>query len=469
MHKALSACLAFLYLICNLSAQHAAPAYPLILHDPYLSIWSMTDTLNAEPTKHWTGENHALLGMLKVDNMFYRLIGKEEQQFQSLVSTAEDGSYSMRYTETTPGDNWMQPGYNDAEWLKGTAPLSNKKNVNSSAWTARDVWMRRQFDLNALPATEPLFLKMQFDDNVEVFLNGEKIYSFEGVQRRYISVPLDESFRSRLKQKGNLLAVHAVNTRGNSFLDAGLSYTKKQSLPSVLMAAKQTGLSLLPTQTIYHFECGPVTATLTFTSPLLMDDLKLMSTPISYINYSVKSNDGKQHQVKAYFGASTNIAVHHPSQQVSATTYIANNLHIAKAGTVEQPVLQRKGDDVRIDWGHMYVATEQTGDVKQYITPEHFAVGSFMFGLSNTDTTNRQRLFVNTTADLKTVGALPKDVTFMLGYDDIYSIEYFGQHLRPWWNKDGRQSFEKMLNTTAMNEAAVMIRCVSAGLSCVSA
>ena len=82
----------FLFLLlCSkqISAQVSkAPAYPLITHDPYFSIWSMTDTLNASPTKHWTGADQPLTGLIKADGKTYRVIGSSSKE--SVIPAADD-------------------------------------------------------------------------------------------------------------------------------------------------------------------------------------------------------------------------------------------------------------------------------------------------------------------------------------------------------------------------------------------
>ena len=43
------------------------PSVPLIVHDPYFSIWSAHDHLNDGWESHWTGSGVGLCGLLRVD------------------------------------------------------------------------------------------------------------------------------------------------------------------------------------------------------------------------------------------------------------------------------------------------------------------------------------------------------------------------------------------------------------------
>jgi hypothetical protein len=53
------------------------PAVPLVTHDPYLSVWSMSDKLTDDWTRHWTGSVQAMCGMARIDGKPYRFAGKE--------------------------------------------------------------------------------------------------------------------------------------------------------------------------------------------------------------------------------------------------------------------------------------------------------------------------------------------------------------------------------------------------------
>ena len=84
-----------------------APAYPLVTHNPNFSIWSMGDTLNAMPTKHWTETDHGLLGLVQVDDTFYRFMGSEPTLYETVLAAADEGKSEVRYTESQPAAAWM--------------------------------------------------------------------------------------------------------------------------------------------------------------------------------------------------------------------------------------------------------------------------------------------------------------------------------------------------------------------------
>src|ERR1700729_2092238 len=57
--------------------QFRPPAVPLVTHDPYFSVWSMSDHLNDEPTKHWTGKNNSLTAFVRIDGHNFQVMGRD--------------------------------------------------------------------------------------------------------------------------------------------------------------------------------------------------------------------------------------------------------------------------------------------------------------------------------------------------------------------------------------------------------
>jgi hypothetical protein len=147
-----------------------------------------------------------------------------------------------------------------------------------------------------------------------------------------------------------MLAIHCENTAGGAWLDAGLSEEPPGNEEESTTAAKQESVDMNATQTIYTFTCGAVRLQVTFTSPLIVNDLDILANPVSYISFKTSATDAVLHNVDVYFGASTNLAVNEQWQPVSLQHYYSGNLTLLKAGTLQQPVLQKKGDDLRIDW-----------------------------------------------------------------------------------------------------------------------
>ena len=135
-----------------------------------------------------------------------------------------------------------------------------------------------------------------------------------------------------------------------------------------------------------------------------MNDLDIFSRPVTYISYKIKSNDGKNHDVKVLLSASTAIAVNNPSQQVSAQKYAASSLSILKAGTLAQPILKKKGDDLRIDWGYMYVAVPNSADESQYITGQGASSSTFVTGNIKPASKTGKQLELNTVLNFGSVG-----------------------------------------------------------------
>ena len=435
-----------------------APAYPLINHTTYFSIWSFTDTLNASPTKHWTGATQSLVGMLKVDGTAYRFMGEMDKTYQTILPAADETNYTAKYTEEQPADGWMNNNFNDASWKTGAAPFGSNESRVKTKWNSKDLWYRRSFTVTDANLKN-LYLKIQHDDNVEVYLNGTKVYELQGYVHKFTYIPLDQ-FGGTLKKGANELAIHVANTAGGSWLDAGLVVEHQPKENMAIAKAVQTHVMMNATQTIYQFTCGKADLKVTFTSPLLLNDLDLLTRPVSYVSFAVKANDGASHDAKIYFGASTDIAVNVPTQEVKTSKYISGNLAVLKAGTVAQPVLQKKGDDLRIDWGYMYVAAPQSEKPMQSVSSPEMSMADFGSGkTSAASSATGKQLMLNTVLPLGKISSAEQEAHVLIGYDEQYAVQYFHHNLRPYWNKDSSSTIEKQLTLAENNYQKVINQC----------
>ncbi len=440
-----------------------APAYPLITRNTYTSIWSFSDTLTSSPTKHWTGKDQSLLGFIRVDGDTYRFMGKAPLVYKTVLPASDEEAYACKYTETKPVAGWANVKYDDSNWQTGTAPFTDNKTEAKTLWVSKDIWIRRKFDLDDL-SIDRLMLKLIHDDNVEVYLNEERIFSKMGWTSDFELIPLADAIKAKLKKEDNVLAIHCANTAGGSWLDVGLVNQVKQRADNTVKVAKQTGIDMNATQITYKFRCGKADLLVTFTSPLLINDMDVFIRPVSYITYKVRSNDASVHNVKVFLGASTDIAVNTPSQEVSAEKYINGKMSILKAGTIEQPVLKKKGDDLRIDWGYMHIGVPKADNDIQYITPAKDITNPFVGKiLTGTDTIKATQLSLNTIIPFGNVGRAFVQHYVEIGYDDLFSVDFFGYQLKPWWSAEATKilgkNMEKELNKASDDYAVIMRKC----------
>jgi Glutaminase A six helical-hairpin domain/Domain of unknown function (DUF5127)/Domain of unknown function (DUF4964) len=200
-----------------------------------------------------------------------------------------------------------------------------------------------------------------------------------------------------------------------------------------------------PTQTIYVFDGAGVELRLKFTTPLLPDSLDLISEDASYITWKVKSIDGKLHRVSVYFDGDGEFCVNTPDQRIVWGRLKLPGVDVMKMGSQMQPVLEKKGDDLRIDWGYVYFCSPRGQDGMSVIAPADEARDAFIQSdtLPSADDFNMPRqasdgwpvcayLF-----NLGEVGANAKERFVLVAYDEIYSIEYFHRELQAYWKRNG--------------------------------
>ena len=215
--------------------------------------------------------------------------------------------------------------------------------------------------------------------------------------------------------------------------------------PANIPALPQINVEVLPTRTVYTFDGEGLRLALTFMTADLPDDLDVLSRPVTYVTWEAKSIDAQKHTVSVYFDARSEIAVNQPDQPVTFHNADGPEIKAWCVGSVEQPVLQKKGDNLRIDWGYFYVAMPEEKRANSTITFAQAARDSFIadghlgapVAEASLQNNSRNDSVIACTLDLGPVRVKAASGWLMVAYDDEYSIKYFGQNLRPYWRRNG--------------------------------
>jgi hypothetical protein len=237
--------------------------------------------------------------------------------------------------------------------------------------------------------------------------------------------------------------------------------------PQNVPAMPQISLKVLPTRSIYEFQNSAVNVTLTFMAADLPHDVNILTRPLSYITWSVRSIDGARHVISLYDSTSSELAVNSDEQAVVWSRQKFGTLTALKVGTQDQTLLSPAGDDTRIDWGYAYAAAPGAladssigGDTE--LTSDFVNSGAVPAAIDNRQPrpVSDDQPVLAFTFDLGSVGAESVTRHVIVAYDEIYSIEFSGKKLRPYWRRNGATPGD-LLQSAENDYPSLTVRCAA--------
>lgn len=206
---------------------------------------------------------------------------------------------------------------------------------------------------------------------------------------------------------------------------------------------EQVSVDINALSTKYVFSCDKVFLELIFTSPLLLDDLNIASRPVSYLKVTAISKDSMRHNVTIELIVDDEICLDSKEEyNTNFSTVNIKDINCAKVGSTTQNILSECGDDLRINWGYLYFATNSKSSKITNICYD------------NDNGTHSNDIQVTTKINTSSNNY----ALFVFAYDDIKSLEYFGDKLDAYWKKNG-DSIEEVIVKSFNEYESLFSRC----------
>ncbi|MGI5989161.1 MAG: glutaminase domain-containing protein [Lachnospiraceae bacterium] len=192
-----------------------------------------------------------------------------------------------------------------------------------------------------------------------------------------------------------------------------------------LTPMEQTSVNVTALRTIFTYENDKAAVELAFMTPLDVTDLTVMSRPCSYIDARIRMKNEKPVRAFLKVTLTSDLVSSDQTADLIFPVGTTKNGRFVSMGRQQQHPLGGSGDNVTLDWGYAYLAVTDSASLLSH---------------------SRER------------GTIAADVPFANGeahvlfaYDDLVSINYFGQFRRAYWTKT-------YASITAAIDAALMER-----------
>jgi hypothetical protein len=259
----------------------------------------------------------------------------------------------------------------------------------------------------------------------------------------------------------DLTGVVRVDRKNYRFL--GSLGREDQTVPALQEVSRQ----VTPTRTVVIMSSPEIEFRVEFMTPAFPDDIEVLARPITYITWDVKARDGHTHDVTIYFDAAGTLATNDPGEPVIWSRAAIEDLSLLRIGTEKQPILERFGDNLRINWGWFYIgvpgsepAQLEAGNQdyrEEFLSNGKMPEADDIEGARTPQSRHPPAPALNIILPFGSVRATAVTRHILLAYDDLYSVEYLGRKLLPYWHVQFA-TFAAMLRTAEREYPALRAR-----------
>lgn len=196
--------------------------------------------------------------------------------------------------------------------------------------------------------------------------------------------------------------------RAGEFLSSGVSPMRQTAVTASLFS------------TDYEFTEGEISLKLSFVSPLPLDDLKLLSLPVCYVKYEVSGVEDAEISLFVNRNIAFNTTKKTSGGYVRGGVMKNDGFESAFLGLSRQLPLSNTEDELGADWGYFYVSGKEA-----YLADEE-ELSAYLVSDAKTFSANGEEKYIAAFSS-------EKSGIFTLGFDDVVSINYFGDFLKGYY------------------------------------